>query len=273
MNNQPNIWAQYQVAKNIVDSVFRRPHRDAVPEKSEKLFLRAGIGIYGDCHAKPTSPRQVLLVSTGAYRQFKLAPCSLRENILIDVDELRLSSGDLLLIGDRAALRITFECEPCARLNRFRPKLSRDIKGNRGYVARVIRSGMISPKNKIEVIPRVFRSFSYDWKERVIDIVRMLPPDHVISYVRLAELAGVPKSFCRSFPRLLHSREDVPWARVVPSHEMTEANVHRFANIQQLGSSGEMSKAVCRPAWLGSEVFSDEIQFMSKSPVLPRKSS
>jgi alkylated DNA nucleotide flippase Atl1 len=244
---------RHREVKNVVVSVFRRPQRDAEPEESRQIFLRAGLGIDGDCHARSTSPRQVLLVATGTYARFDIAPCSLRENILINVDELKLSSGDLLLIGHDVALRVCFKCEPCARLNRFRDKLSRDIKGSRGYLARVVRSGLVHPGDGIKVVKNVFRSFPDKWRERVIDVVRMVPPDEVVSYAQLAELAGVPKSFCRAFPRLLRSQGDIQWQRIIKSLEVNETN--------------------CKLNRLGNELFQDEVSFISEGESPSQRSS
>lgn len=244
---------RHREVENVVASVFRRPQRDGEPEKSEKIFLRVGLGIDGDCHARSTSPRQVLLAATGTYSRFDLAPSSLRENILINVDELKLSSGDLLLIGHDAALRVCFRCEPCARLNRFRDKLSRDIKGRRGYLARVVRSGVVRHGDGIKVVKSVFRSFPDEWKERVIDVIRRVPSDEVFSYTQLAELAGVPKSFCRAFPRLLRSQGDIQWQRIIKSLEVNEAD-HKLNR-------------------LGNELFKDEVQFISEGGLPPQRSS
>jgi alkylated DNA nucleotide flippase Atl1 len=213
-------------------------------QEVEEAFLRAGVGIDGDCNARPTSPRQVLLAATGTYERFDLAPKSLRENILIRIDELALSSGSLLLIGSDVALRISFECEPCGRLNRIRPRLARDIKGRRGYLARVVRSGVVRRGDKVQVVANVFRPFPDEWRDRVISVARMLPSDHIMSYARLAELAGVPRSYCRTFPRLLRSQPDLPWQRVVSSDQLTMS-----------------PNAPKRQMWLGSAVFGDELQF------------
>jgi hypothetical protein len=208
-----------------IASVYRRPRRDVFPVDSEEIFLRRGLGIDGDCHASPVSPRQLLIVSTGAYDYCNLPPTSLRENILVRAANLKLSSGSLLRLGSNAAVRITFECEPCGRLNKFHPKLSKDIVGKRGYLARVIRSGVVKPGDRVQVEPDVFHPFSDNWRERIISVVHKLPGDCFISYSQLAELAGVPKVFCRAFPRVLRSQPDLPWERVVPSHELrTDGN-------------------------------------------------
>lgn len=223
-----------------VASVFRRPQRRLPPEECERIFLRAGVGIDGDCHASLLSPRQVLLVSTGAYQSCDVPPGSLRENILIQVDNLRLSSGSRLRVGPHAVLRITFQCEPCGRLNRVRPRLSHDIRDMRGYLARVVQDGQVRPGDRVQIDLDAFRPFSDNWKDRVIDIVRMLPADHVISYSRLADLAGVPKAFCRVFPRLLRSQTDLPWQRVVSAH--------------QLNLVGNTAQP---PTWVGDAVFKE----------------
>jgi alkylated DNA nucleotide flippase Atl1 len=133
---------------------------------------------------------------------------------------LKFSSGSLVRLGADAAVRITFECEPCGRLNKFRPALSKDIVGKRGYLARVVRSGSVRPGDKVQVEKDVFDPFSDNWRDRVTDVVQKLPADCVLSYSQLAELAGVPKVFCRVFPRLLRSHGDLPWQRVVPSNQL-----------------------------------------------------
>jgi alkylated DNA nucleotide flippase Atl1 len=203
---------------------MRRPLRKAPPEECEEVYLRAGVGIDGDCHANHISPRQVLIVSTGAYDYCAVPPGSLRENILIRADCLSLTSGSLITLGDSATIRITFQCEPCGRLNKLRPGLSKDIRGKRGYLGRVMRSGIVRRGDSITVSPDVFSSFSDLWKERIFEIVRLLPTDGMISYGALADLAGVPKSFCRTFPRVLRSTSDISWHRVVASSELRMSN-------------------------------------------------
>lgn len=228
-----------------VVAVFRRPSRDLPPEPSGELFLRAGMGIDGDCHASPVSPRQLLLASTGAYEYCGVPTSTLRENILIGANELRLSSGTVLRLGRDAAIRITFECEPCRRLNLVRPKLSKDIFGKRGYLARVVKSGRIAPGDRIQVVPNVFPSFSDSWRVRVLRIVQTLPEDSIISYAELAKVAGVPKAFCRSFPRLLQSQKDLfSRQRVVPSSQLSN-----------------LSNAQAYQARLATAVFEDESRF------------
>ena len=130
-------------AQALVSTVYNRPLKERLPVKAKELTLLAGVGINNDCHANPLSPRQILITSALTCAEFDLPGSALRENISLlpnnELDTLTLQSGDTLSVADgRAELRITFECEPCGRLNRVSPSLCRDIKGQRGYLARVI---------------------------------------------------------------------------------------------------------------------------------------
>jgi len=243
LDNQKSFATRDRAVEATIASTFRRPQFNTDPEETDGVFLRAGVGIDGDCHSSTLSPRQVLLAATGTYDQFGLAQNVLRENILIHVNKLSLSSGSLLLVGPDAALRISFECEPCGRLNRKRQGLSRDIKGKRGYLARVVKSGTVRPGDKVKVVKDVFRPFPDHWRDRVINIVCMLPSNHIISYGRLAEIAGVPTSFCRSFPRLLRSHKGIPWQRVRPVNQLIGGEIKHYR--------------------LAHAVFGDEFKFMS----------
>lgn len=42
-----------------------------------------------------------------------------------------------------------------------------------------------------------------DWKVRIANIVQQVPADKAIEYRQLADLAGVAKTYCRAFPRVL----------------------------------------------------------------------
>lgn len=168
------------------------------------LCLEAGLGIQGDCHADARSPRQVLLTAAGAYARLAIPENSLRENILVDIPTLDWPSGTAIAIGT-AHLRVMFRCEPCAKLNRKRAHLSRDVGQDRGLLARVIQSGRVRPGDAVQVLSGSYPPLSDDWRERVRSIVAAMPTKTWLSYGELAELAGVHSSYCRAFPRLLGS--------------------------------------------------------------------
>lgn len=102
----------------------------------------AGKGLQGDA-AFGRDRRQVLLVGLSTLRDFDLQPGALRENMTLTgmvLDDL--AEGTLLEIGE-ALLEIIGDCEPCGQMDDLRPGLREAIRGHRGKLARVTRSGDI----------------------------------------------------------------------------------------------------------------------------------
>ncbi|WCM89258.1 MOSC domain-containing protein [Acidovorax sp. NCPPB 3576] len=161
-------------------------------------------GILGDRHANRLSPRQVLLAGTDAYRDLQLPPLTLSENLLIDLPTAGLCSGSLLKIGPEVVLWITFQCEPCARLERRQPGVVKALKGRRGVLARVLQGGSMRVGDAICQGPAPIPPMSDDWKARVAHVVRQIPAGKRVEYRQLADLAGVAKGYCRAFPRVLN---------------------------------------------------------------------
>src|SRR5476649_973565 len=94
-------------------------------------------------YADPLSMRQILLAEAGAYDDLRLPPLALRENLRVNFDTSRLSSGTVLCIGQHVLLWLTFQCEACGQLNTHQGGLSKAIGVRRGMLARVIRGGLI----------------------------------------------------------------------------------------------------------------------------------
>lgn len=166
-----------------------------------------GLGLAGERHAAAHSPRQVLIVGDEAYRRFGLPDGVLGENLRVPgrTDDWR--SGELLQVGDEVLLWLTFACEPCGRLDRQRSGLSRTIGRHRGMLARVLRGGTLFPADPVqrigEAVPLRPDLFSDDWRVRVIGVARAVPPGRWIGYAQLAAMAGVARTYCRAFPRVL----------------------------------------------------------------------
>lgn len=102
----------------------------------------AGKGLEGDA-AYGRERRQVLLVGQSSLSEFDLQPGMLRENMTLTgmvLDDL--AEGTLLEVGE-AILEITGDCEPCAQMDALRPGLREAIRGRRGKLARVARSGAV----------------------------------------------------------------------------------------------------------------------------------
>lgn len=186
-----------------IEALALRPSLAAPPLRRVVLRAIAGMGLEGDVHADPLSPRQLLLAGTDAYHAFDLPPHALRENLLMDVDTSRLVSGTVLQVGDGVQLRLMFQCEACVHLDAHRPGLSARIGTRRGMLARVLRSGEIRPGDPVRAVGRPLPAWSDDWRERIVHVLDTLPPASVITYKRLAQLAGVASTYCRAFPGMI----------------------------------------------------------------------
>jgi hypothetical protein len=171
----------------------------------DSVHALAGHGLAGDKHADPFSPRQLLLAGSDAYRDLSLPAHALGENLQLDVDTARLASGAVLRIGGEALLRLMFQCEPCGTLDGFQAGLSGRIGARRGMLARVLAGGTIRPGDRILDTGCLLPAWSDDWRERVAQVLNAVPDGMVLTYARLALLAGVQSSYCRAFPRLLKS--------------------------------------------------------------------
>lgn len=187
------------------------------PQSVQEAVAVAHEGLSGDRHAGTHSPRQMLIAEERVYGELDLPAFSLRESLLIDFPTNELRSGSLLRIGADVVLWITFQCEPCARLERHQPGLAKALKRRRGVLARVLEGGTLRVGDLVGLSPSPIPPMSDDWKLRVANIVQQVPPGQFIEYRQLAELAGVSKTYCRAFPRVLSQLSPDVAMRAQPS--------------------------------------------------------
>ena len=162
-----------------------------------------GKGFAGDRHADALSPRQLLVAGTDVYRALGLPVATLRENLLVDFGTADLASGRLLRLGEDVVLWLTFQCEPCPRLERHQAGFAKAAHRHRGMLARVLRGGTVRVGDPVADMASSIPPLSDDWRARVAAVLLAVPPDQVISFRQLARLAGVAPTYCRAFPRLL----------------------------------------------------------------------
>jgi MOSC domain-containing protein YiiM len=182
-----------------------RPARALASREVPAATAVAHWGLSGDIHADALSPRQVLLAGAPAYARLGLAPHALDENLLLDIDTSALPSGALLRVGGQVVLWLSFQCEPCGRLDRQRSGLSRDIGLQRGMLARVLAGGHIRPGDAVVLLdgtPPWSMPEADDWRRRVARVLDAVPDGHVIEFRQLARLSGVAPGYCRVFPRV-----------------------------------------------------------------------
>lgn len=186
-----------------ITALATRPSRAVAPQRLDQVDVIAGMGLAGDVHADPLSPRQILLADAHVYKDLALPPLALRENLQLDVDTAQLRSGTVLHIGEHVQLRLMFQCEACGQLDAYRQGLVSALGQRRGVLARVLTGGTIRVGDPVHDLGPLLPAWSDDWRVRVRSVLDAVPPGSVVEYAQLARLAGVQSTYCRAFPRLL----------------------------------------------------------------------
>lgn len=128
-------------------------------KRVEEVRALLKIGLEGDFHARG-GKRQVLLVEGETLETLHLSPGDVRENITTQgISLMDLSAGQILeIVGARSShggmpilLEITGPCAPCQRMEEIREGLEEELKGRRGILVRVMRSGTIRVGDSIKV--------------------------------------------------------------------------------------------------------------------------
>jgi MOSC domain-containing protein YiiM len=109
-------------------------------------------GLKACIHGRPGCKRQVCLIDRETLDRFGLAPGVVKENITTQgVDFQSLATGNVLRIGD-CVLEITGPCDPCARMDEIRMGLQEELRGRRGWLCRVLETGVVRRGDRIEMI-------------------------------------------------------------------------------------------------------------------------
>ena len=136
-----------------VQHLFRAPKKGLPMEERMEVSALENSGLAGCAHARPGSPRQVLLVDSETLELMELPPGTIRENITTrGINVNGLSAGQRLKVGE-AHLEVSMICTPCDQMEKIRPNLRRELRGRRGMLCRVIQSGLIRRGDSIERIP------------------------------------------------------------------------------------------------------------------------
>jgi MOSC domain-containing protein YiiM len=133
-----------------VKHLFRAAKKRLPMEELCEVRVADNGGFEGCAHARPDSPRQVLLVDSETLEAMNLSPGIIRENITtsgLNVNGLEI--GQKLRIGE-THLEVSAVCTPCDQLERIRPGLRKEMWGRRGMLCRVIEGGMIRRGDPIE---------------------------------------------------------------------------------------------------------------------------
>jgi MOSC domain-containing protein YiiM len=108
-------------------------------------------GLRGCIHGRPGSRRQMSLMDIETLDRLRIPPGSVKENLTIrGLDFQRVRAGQRFAVGD-AVLEITIPCDPCARMDEIRNGLQRELRGQRGWLRRVVQGGTIRRGDRIEL--------------------------------------------------------------------------------------------------------------------------
>ncbi len=173
------------------------------PQEVDQVVAIAGSGLHGDTHAHSLSPRQVLLAGSDVYRDLGLKAMTLRENLLVDFSTAQLASSTLLQVGQEVVLWLTFQCEACGHLEHRHPGVAKAIRNRRGVLARVLLGGRMFVGDEVRQCTSSIPPISSVWQERIAAVLTRVPAGKRVEYRQLARLAGVPKAYCRVFPKIL----------------------------------------------------------------------
>lgn len=133
--------------------VHRFPMKEL--EKAEAVDDK---GIRGCIHGRKGSNRQVLLMDAETLEKLGLAPGTTKENITTrGINFQTLAIGQRLRAGE-SLLEITDACHPCSRMDDIRMGLQEELRGQRGWLCRVVSGGMIRPGDTIEIITAAERT-------------------------------------------------------------------------------------------------------------------
>jgi MOSC domain-containing protein YiiM len=109
-------------------------------------------GFKGCIHGRAGSKRQVSLIDLETLEKLGISPGAVKENITTrGLDFQRLHEGQQLRIGG-CLFEIALPCLPCSRMDEIRQGLQEELRGQRGWLCRVVKSGIIRRGDRIEVL-------------------------------------------------------------------------------------------------------------------------
>lgn len=136
-------------------------HRFPMKELAEAEAIRDQ-GFKGCIHGRPNSRRQVLLIDRETLDRFGLPPGAIRENVTVKgLDFQTLGIGQRLKIG-QSLVEITVPCDPCPRMDEIRMGLQEELRGQRGWLCRVVTAGRIRKEDAVTVLAAVVAEAEYD---------------------------------------------------------------------------------------------------------------
>ena len=186
-----------------VTNLFLKIAHNNIMKPVDNLIVTE-LGIQGNVECLPY--RHILMLPSRTLSDFCLSPGQLRENVVLDGDDIHsVPSGTVIYLGD-VAVRVTFHCEPCHRLKAFlNPK---DIVHRRGVLGKIIGSGMIRIGDQVQIGTRAFEEVPYAIPDRIKWYLKKQKEPVFVS--KLVHDIGLSRSYCRAIPGIIKRRDDIP---------------------------------------------------------------
>jgi len=154
--------------------------------------------------------RQVLIASQSVAQECGLKAGDLRENVVVDCDDLYdLPSGTVVRIGT-AMIRLTFHCEPCKQITRI---ISFDkIVHRRGVFGTFLNGGVVSVGDEFAVTEERYEAIPYEVKDRIQWFLKnQNVPGAALDVIHKI---GLPASYSRFMSLFLQKRSASAVARL-----------------------------------------------------------
>ncbi len=181
----------------IVEQLMLKRQPGLALEPRSELQLDPVTGIEGAQRAAPL--RHVLLVERESLLRLGLRPGDLRENAVLSGARLYgLPSGTMLRMGT-AELRLTFHCEPCARVTALAS--AKALLHQRGYLASVTATGTVRIGDAVQVLEARQAQIPYATRDRIAWYLQ--DRDAPIDALELLWQVGLPRAYARALPALL----------------------------------------------------------------------
>jgi len=181
----------------IVEHLMLKRQPGVALESHTALQLDPVTGIEGAARTPPL--RHLLLVERDSLRRLHLRPGDLRENVVLSGDGLYdLPSGTMLRIGT-AELRLTFHCEPCARVTGLAS--AKALLLQRGYLASVTAAGTVRIGDVMQVMDSRQAPIPYAPRDRIAWYLQ--DRDAPIDAMELLWQVGLPRGYARALPAML----------------------------------------------------------------------
>lgn len=182
--------------QGTIHSLFVREAFNKPVVAVNQINLINGVGVDGDVHRSPLSPRQVLLVSKEVLTDYNLQAGELNENITIqglNIDKLK--SGNIIRVGN-ATLKVTVANEKCN-------VVQSQIKKNRGIYATVVTGGNIRNNDAVQIISEESRELSNRRFDLFLHFINQIPIGKVVTYNEILTAIGGKKAHLRIIPTFI----------------------------------------------------------------------